>query len=238
MPVWAQTGTPVPPTTTATPTATETPLVGEVLVCPGDCNGDFRVEIAELVRGVGIALGTIGADECPVFEGAPISELVTAVRSATEGCEQTARLAPPPTAPVIECQSCCADCVDTDCVRACVGRDRCVLVAEWSGVVRDARSGDPIEGATVTLNDTTVSSGPDGSYSVRAETPETCTGLDYLYTFSVQAAGFTTVFEQLYRVPFPVEQGRSIDLVPTEAAPALIAGADWLVAPMREGRLF
>ncbi len=57
------------------------------LELPGDCNGDGRVSINELVRGVNIALGQIGIEECPAFDcdgdgQVSISELVKAVNAA------------------------------------------------------------------------------------------------------------------------------------------------------------
>ena len=54
--------------------------------CPGDCNGDGAVTIDELIRGVSVALGAIGADACPAFDGdangqVGIAELVAAVNA-------------------------------------------------------------------------------------------------------------------------------------------------------------
>jgi ELWxxDGT repeat protein len=60
-------------------------------VCAGDCNGDTRVGIEELVRGVGIALGSTAVDVCPAFDRdgdavVSIAELIAAVGAALNGC--------------------------------------------------------------------------------------------------------------------------------------------------------
>ena len=59
--------------------------------CVGDCNGDARVAIAELVRGVNILLGRTPVDACVAFDAnesnsVAVNELVTAVRNALDGC--------------------------------------------------------------------------------------------------------------------------------------------------------
>jgi cysteine-rich repeat protein len=59
--------------------------------CPGDCDGDGQVSIAELIRGVRIALGEASADECPPVDGngdgvVTVNELVAAVRASLEKC--------------------------------------------------------------------------------------------------------------------------------------------------------
>jgi len=73
-----------PPTATPAATATAEPPPS----CPGDCNGDGRVSIAELVRGVG---GALGGEGCTAFDRngdgtIGINELVTAVNAALDGC--------------------------------------------------------------------------------------------------------------------------------------------------------
>lgn len=90
------TPTPNQPTATATPTATPTPSPSPP-PCPGDCNGDRAVSVAELVRGVSIALG--GGVPCAAFDlngdgTVAISELVAAVDAALDGCP----MLPTPTA--------------------------------------------------------------------------------------------------------------------------------------------
>lgn len=62
-------------------------------VCAGDCNGDSRVTIDELVRGVRIALETPELADCPAFDSkgdtrVTIDELITAVQGALGGCRQ------------------------------------------------------------------------------------------------------------------------------------------------------
>ena len=60
-------------------------------VCAGDCNGDGRVTIDELTRGVGIILATIELDRCPAMDvdgsgSVAINEIVKAVNNALTGC--------------------------------------------------------------------------------------------------------------------------------------------------------
>jgi bacillolysin len=60
--------------------------------CPGDCNGNGTVTIDELIRGVSIALGAIGADACTAFDAdgngqVSIAELVAGVNAALDGCQ-------------------------------------------------------------------------------------------------------------------------------------------------------
>lgn len=67
---------------------------GEVVdgaACSGDCNGDGRVGVDELVRGVNIALRLAEVDLCAAMDRNDdgqigINELVTAVGNALEGC--------------------------------------------------------------------------------------------------------------------------------------------------------
>jgi len=85
----ASTPTPTPtvtPTPTPTPTPTNTPIP-----CVGDCSGNRVVAINELLLGVNIALGQASWTTCPVFdpnssEAVEVSELITAVNNALQGC--------------------------------------------------------------------------------------------------------------------------------------------------------
>lgn len=59
--------------------------------CVGDCNGDGRVAVGELVVGVNIALGDRALADCPEFDRSgnariEIGELLTAVIAALDGC--------------------------------------------------------------------------------------------------------------------------------------------------------
>ncbi len=59
--------------------------------CVGDCNGDGEVAINELVLGVRINLGEVGASACPAFDGnadgqVSVAELIQAVNAALNGC--------------------------------------------------------------------------------------------------------------------------------------------------------
>lgn len=76
-----------PPTATPVPTRTRTPTATATPVVPGDCDGDARVSVAELVRGVSIALGRAQLTECPSFDvdrdgRLSIGEIIAAVRRA------------------------------------------------------------------------------------------------------------------------------------------------------------
>jgi hypothetical protein len=59
-------------------------------VCVGDCRGNGRVAIADLLQGVNIALGRLGLEACPAFantDGAvDIAQLIRATRNALYGC--------------------------------------------------------------------------------------------------------------------------------------------------------
>jgi len=99
------TATPVPTHTevpTHTPAATQTSSATETAApthtptggssgCAGDCDGNGMVEIAELIRGVNIALGSQQLDVCRVFDRTgdghvSVSELIQAVGAALNGC--------------------------------------------------------------------------------------------------------------------------------------------------------
>ena len=68
--------------------------------CAGDCDGNGTVSIDELVTQVGIALGGIGLEQCPVADAngdgaVTIEELVRAVSAALEGCPTPVATATP-----------------------------------------------------------------------------------------------------------------------------------------------
>jgi cysteine-rich repeat protein len=78
------------PAATETGAPTQTPT-GIAAGCAGDCDGNGMVEIAELIRGVGIALGSLQLDVCPVFDSSgdgrvSVNELIQAVSAALNGC--------------------------------------------------------------------------------------------------------------------------------------------------------
>ncbi len=66
------------------------PRVGLAQFCLGDCNGNERVEVNELVIGVRIALGVAELSYCSAFDDGSgevtISVLIVAVRHAVNGC--------------------------------------------------------------------------------------------------------------------------------------------------------
>ena len=70
-----------------------------VVQCVGDCDGNGRLTVEELVTGVGIALGNLVLDQCSSFDAdndkhVAVHELVRAVDDALYGCG-----AVPPTQP-------------------------------------------------------------------------------------------------------------------------------------------
>lgn len=76
-------------TRTPTPTVTPTPGGGE---CAGDCDGDRSVSIAELIRMVNIALGSLPVAQCEAGDrdgdgGISIAELIGAVGRALSSCD-------------------------------------------------------------------------------------------------------------------------------------------------------
>jgi len=74
------------------------------VMCPGDCNGDGGVAIAELIRCVAIALGLELPSACPYLAREPfapvqIDELLRAVSSAMDGCGPASPRAVDPSRP-------------------------------------------------------------------------------------------------------------------------------------------
>lgn len=60
-------------------------------MCAGDCDGDGRVAVSELVRAVRIALGELPLSECEAADAAgdgavAVADLILAVGNALEGC--------------------------------------------------------------------------------------------------------------------------------------------------------
>jgi hypothetical protein len=61
--------------------------------CVGDCNGDGRVDVSELIRGLAITLGQQAIASCPAFDASAdgevsIADLVAAVGRALTGCAE------------------------------------------------------------------------------------------------------------------------------------------------------
>jgi len=59
--------------------------------CPGDCNGDRAVLVAELISAVNIALGNTSVTTCPAADinrdgVVLVNELIAAVGHALAGC--------------------------------------------------------------------------------------------------------------------------------------------------------
>jgi CSLREA domain-containing protein len=82
----ATTGTDASPTPTATPIPTT--AAGD---CPGDCDGDQRVGVDELLRGVNIALHELSVAACPAFDAdrnaaVQVDEVIAGVNAALRGC--------------------------------------------------------------------------------------------------------------------------------------------------------
>ena len=85
------------PTASATPTASTTPTASHTATraalppCPGDCNSDDRVTVAELVTSVRINLNSSGLETCPAIDidgdgEVRINELIRAVTANLAGC--------------------------------------------------------------------------------------------------------------------------------------------------------
>ncbi len=84
------TPTPVAPTPTATPTTTPTVAVPP---CPGDCNGDGVVSVAEIVSAVAAALGegaACAAVDVNRDDIVSVAEIIAAVNAALNGCPAVA----------------------------------------------------------------------------------------------------------------------------------------------------
>ena len=69
--------------------------------CVGDCDASGAVGIAELIRGVNIALGLAPLSQCPSFDtdgsgSVEIGELITAVNAALRGCPTMPTATPTP----------------------------------------------------------------------------------------------------------------------------------------------
>lgn len=78
------------PSATVTATTTHAPTATPIR-CLGDCNGDGRISVDELVRGVAIALGNVPFAACAAFdrngdEEVAVHELISAVNAALTGC--------------------------------------------------------------------------------------------------------------------------------------------------------
>jgi subtilisin-like proprotein convertase family protein len=95
LPTGAATQTATQPTATPTVSTGETPPTGTATaapdVCIGDCDGDRRVAINEVIIGVNIALDQAALATCAAFDAnasgaVEINELVGGVRSALDGC--------------------------------------------------------------------------------------------------------------------------------------------------------
>ena len=66
------------------------------IACTGDCDGNDRVAVDELVRAVGISLDTTSVEQCPSADRdlngrVSVDELVDGVGRALQGCSQTAQ---------------------------------------------------------------------------------------------------------------------------------------------------
>lgn len=100
--------------------------------CPGDCSGDGRVTVDELVAGVGIALGSRALAACATFDGdddgsVTVAELIAAVNAALGGCDGAA---PRPTPTAVPAGDCCAAHGGTGCATASCQQCVCGQVPE------------------------------------------------------------------------------------------------------------
>ncbi len=67
------------------------PLAARATGCPGDCNGDGAVTVDEIVTGVNVALGVMGLQVCPGFDGngdgeVTVDEIIVGINAALLGC--------------------------------------------------------------------------------------------------------------------------------------------------------
>ena len=67
---------------------------GALAQCVGDCDGDGMVRIAEIIRGVSVALGRADITDCAPLDRnrddrVTVAELVLAVKNAIGGCPET-----------------------------------------------------------------------------------------------------------------------------------------------------
>jgi len=82
--------------TSSVGTAGGTPLataVGGGVGCVGDCNGDGRVTIDEIITGVNIALGNVEVSTCESYDingQVTVDEILMAVNEALNGCPEGA----------------------------------------------------------------------------------------------------------------------------------------------------
>ncbi len=86
----SETPPPSPPPTASATAAQTAEATSKPPTCTGDCDGDGTVTIDELIRGVGIALGTAPTSDCPAFANGDgvldIAQLVRGVGNALAGC--------------------------------------------------------------------------------------------------------------------------------------------------------
>jgi len=80
------------------------PVRGEAARCPGDCDADGRIEIAELVRSVRAVLEDSAEVPCLGNDATPaavfsVADLVVAVHAAREGCTALTPTPPPTPTP-------------------------------------------------------------------------------------------------------------------------------------------
>lgn len=122
----------------------------------------------------------------------------------TPGPTECDAIAPPctptPTAGTVQsCDECCNDCTSEACFLACFGRRGCRLVTEWEGRITDDSTHEPIGGAQVSVNGTTVSTDKDGFYTAVSSRDEVCHPLDYLYEIAVSAPGYHSYLGHAYQ---------------------------------------
>ena len=98
-------------------------------------------------------------------------------------------------------------------------------------MVSDALTGQPLAQVEVTVNGATARTDENGEYTVHSLREEVCTGLDYLYELSVAAPGYRTFVESFYRVPFPRQVTRDIELAPTPEFRAFVNGPLFAASP-------
>ncbi|MDX2170235.1 MAG: hypothetical protein SF182_24400 [Deltaproteobacteria bacterium] len=88
-------------------------LAAPALACPGDCDGDGRVTVSELIQGVNILLGDAELGACVALDRdgdstITVAELIGAVGALQGGCPATptpTATATPSASPALDCQT-------------------------------------------------------------------------------------------------------------------------------------
>jgi hypothetical protein len=138
---------------------------------------------------------------------------------------------PTPTVTNVQsCVDCCSHCTTEVCFLTCFGVQGCRLITEWRGTVSDQSTGEPIAGAEVTVNGTTVTTDAEGDYSTTSVKAEVCNALDYLYEIAVVAPGYRRFVGRMYQSQVPGTRVQDVALEPVVASFVPATGIPWRTA--------